>query len=57
MTRQKNLIVRGLHGLAPRNRQICAGPEELFAFKESANERLFLTKDLAAVEGAVGPGV
>jgi len=30
--------------------------KELLAFKETANERLFLMKDLATVEEAVGLG-
>ena len=56
----KRLLLRpgggpeGLCGPAPQARQVCPDPEELRGLQETANERLFLMKDLAAVEEAAG---
>jgi len=46
----------GLRSRAPQIREICADPENSVAFKETANERIFRMKDLAAVKEAVGLG-
>jgi len=47
---------RGTMPSSSWSEKICLDPEKSVAFKETANERIFLMKDLAAVEEAVGLG-
>lgn len=49
-------LVENLEGQLPKTAKYAQILKNAVAFKEVANERLFLMKDLAAVEGAVGLG-